>query len=284
MNTIFTDSNQIHFIQILLGNKHMDCSGILEVNGIRSTVCIHPVGDVISDSIRRAHSWDTHMCMNAAQLAKGGTVWDIGANIGAISLCMLLMSSQVSVTSIEAAPWNFRLLNATRMHQDNVNRDWEIYHAALDESNGQSIKFIGTKNNDCGTTTVNPKYHPHKNRGCGKDPSKKTTMMATTLDTLMQDKCANVVKIDVEGFEGFLLKGFSKHLNDVKLRPCHIVMEWHIILLNAAGAARSISDNAVAVSTFLHDAGYATSSDVTMSHESVVWSRNSSDIRCCEYK
>jgi len=260
----------------------MDCSGVLRVNNVNSTICLHKDGDIISDSIRRAHSWDIHTCMVASKLAKRGVVWDIGANIGSISLCMLLASSRVSVTSIEAAPWNFQLLNATRMHEDNIHRDWNVIHAALDNSTGRQLEFIGAKDNYGGTTAVNPSYHPHRSRGWGKNPSKKIRMSTTSLDTLMQNRCANVVKLDVEGFEGFVLDGFRTHLKDASLRPCHIVMEWHLILLNAAGAGRTIKNNALRTEKFLHDMGYYTSSDTARSHESVVWSRVASDVECCE--
>mmetsp|Transcript_40353 Transcript_40353/g.67040 ORF Transcript_40353/g.67040 Transcript_40353/m.67040 type:complete len:263 (+) Transcript_40353:110-898(+) len=260
----------------------MDCSGRLLINGQTAGMCLHPSGELISDVIRRGNIWDANTCRAAVRLANGGTIWDIGANIGALSLCIMMLHSG-KLHSVEAVPWNFSLLSTTRtMNLNAYGSRWTIYKAALDSEKNNEAIFHGSRNNFGGTTAVMAKHHPHYYRGWGKKPQQVATIKTNTLDSLMSQTCAKVLKIDVEGFERFVMDGFSHHMVDPILRPCHIVMEWHIILLNAAGVARNISNNANELEKKLKGWGYHTSLSTRLRHDMITWSIRSANAQCCE--
>ena len=259
----------------------MDCSGRLLINGLVAAICLHPRGDLISDSIRRSRAWDEKTCNTAVRLARGGAIWDIGANIGAVSLC-IIMQHNGTLHSVEAAPWNFNLLNATRTKNlEKYGNRWIVHNTALDSQTDNRVVFHGTRRNFGGTTAVLAKHHPHRKIGWGRYHDHQVTVQTDTLDSHMSETCAKVLKVDVEGFERFVLDGFHRHIDTPMLRPCHIIMEWHVILLNAAGKARNITHNAHELGNKLKTWGYQASKQTQLSHELIIWSIADADAQCC---
>ena len=260
----------------------MDCSGRLLIKGLVAAICLHPSDDLISDAIRTSNIWDVNTCQAAVRWANGGTIWDIGANIGAVSLCIIMLHSG-RLHSVEAVPWNFNLLNTTRTINMNKYGDrWIVHKAALDSKKDNKVVFFGSRGNFGGTSAVLPKHHPQHNQGWGKNPHVRLSVRTDTLDSLMSETCAKVLKIDVEGFERFVMDGFSHHMGTPILRPCHIVMEWHLILLNAAGVAHNITNNAHDLNMKLRKWGYRTSQSTQVNHEMIRWSISGIDAQCCE--
>jgi FkbM family methyltransferase len=259
----------------------MQCNNVLRHHHKTAPICLHAPGELISDQIRQHGAWDVATCTTASRLAKRGSILDIGANIGAFSLCVLLMHQKPShVLSIEATPWNFELLNQTRSLNPALAASWSVRHAALDATTGHPLTFAGSSSNFGGTTAVSREHHPDRDSGWGASPSRVASLKTQQLDDIVgPSQCMKVIKLDVEGFERFVLQGYSKHMSVASLRPCHIVMEWHIVLLATAGKDRGITDNHKALERELLSWGYVSQDNMNESHETVVWSTR--EATCC---
>ena len=258
----------------------MDCESHLHVENARAKICLHAHNDLISNTLRETHIWDMPTCQRAARLVGNGSMVDVGANIGAISLCILLLNPSLeSLVSIEATTWNFNLLNATnRLYGDSK---WTVLQAALDSEDNRMLHFHGNDKNLGGSTAIDAQYHPHRTNGWHRNPNKRSSVASITLDNQMRGRqCASVLKLDVEGFERFVLDGYREHLSHASTRPCHILMEWHRILLDAAGKARGIDENVEELYSNMIEWGYETEANPMVSHDLVVWYR-AEEGTCC---
>lgn len=236
-------------------------------------ICVHPKGDLISDSIRRTGAFDRTTCdLIVGSLSEGDTFLDAGANIGAISLCVFARKATTRILSIEMSPWNFALLSGTHGIHDPSGSRWFISNAALDDREGNELSIIGDARNYGGSTAVQRTHHPEARTGWGEKPTNMATVLTTTMSQVMESHgfpCAKVIKIDVEGFEAFALQGMQDHFSNLSLRPCDIISEWHVVLLNTAGRDRGIENNAMDLGEMLRGFGYTTTADLGQFHESV---------------
>ena len=148
---------------------------------------------------------------------------DVGANIGYFSCLMSkLAGSEGTVLAIEPEPENLKLLeqNIEANHLTNI----VVHSCALGASAGTAMLGL---------------YKP-SNRGrhslLQKDAKSQVEVPVRTLDEIARTSGKNVsswslVKIDVEGYEGFVIEGASETLPRIET----LVMEFSPSLLKNAG-------------------------------------------------
>jgi FkbM family methyltransferase len=121
-------------------------------------------------------------------LRPGDTFVDVGANIGTLSLAAAqLVGPRGKVISIEAHPRTFRYLLGNI--ELNKAKNISAHHAIVSHSSGQGFM------SDCRSDDQNAVS------------SSGTPIAMRPLDTLVPDTPVRLLKIDVEGFELFVLQG-----------------------------------------------------------------------------
>ena len=132
----------------------------------------------------------------------GSTIIDVGANIGTTVIPAAFKTGESgTVLAFEANPKTFRYLQANIALNkiNNVN----AYNMALGDK--QKISYITNKENDDQNEISQNNHNAH-------------SVKEITLDSLTEDyKHINLLKIDVEGYELFVLKGAEKTLKKVQL-------------------------------------------------------------------
>jgi len=137
----------------------------------------------------------------AAYLRSGDVVVDVGANIGTLSLAASrAVGPTGTVYSLEAHPRTYRFLNRNLAinHVKNVI----THHMAVGNSVG-TLRFSDKRSDDLNTVLPG---------GSG------LVVPVSTLDVLLQSTPhVNLLKIDVEGYEKFVLEGAVKTLQRTDL-------------------------------------------------------------------
>jgi FkbM family methyltransferase len=155
---------------------------------------------------------------------RGGTFFDVGANIGLITLSVAVRRPDVSIHAFEpdsenAARWRSN-------HELNVAPRAVLHPSALGASNGTVAVFPG---NESGWTYV----------ASAEDESVPRAPM-TTLDTFAEQHGINeidVLKLDVEGYEPFVLEGARRILRQARID--FIICEMNDPLLARSGHRRT---------------------------------------------
>lgn len=148
-------------------------------------------------------------------LKPGMTFVDVGAHVGYFTLlASSLVGSEGKVFAFEPHPDNFELLqlNITANHASNVMA-WEKAAAAM--PGGMQLYSYGDDKRMYHSLTPQDITHPHD------APTGEAIRVETVLlDDMLPDK-VDVVKIDVEGAEPYVLRGFVRLL---QLNPDMIVI------------------------------------------------------------
>jgi len=156
--------------------------------------------------------WNEHVFQTCASLLIPGDVfWDVGANVGVMSIEMAKrFQGRVQVYSFEPQPVLSRAIAISAF----VNRfgSLTVYDVMLGEMDGETELFVGSHG-------IHASARPRENR------SRRIARRVVAIDSLMQSgevMPPNVIKMDIEGGELSALRGarllISKH------KP-HIVFE-----------------------------------------------------------
>jgi len=141
-------------------------------------------------------------------LAPGDLAIDVGANIGYMtSLLALRAGPSGRVLAFEPHPQVFRHLSANvQRFRGKSTAAVETYPAALGER-------IGSCYLDCGADFAG-------NQGTARITDRESPLPTsmTTLDQVLQGRTAALVKIDVEGGEGQVLKGAAHSLREGRIQ------------------------------------------------------------------
>jgi len=245
-------------------------SNVMFKEGEYHAMCIHNGAEMISTAIKATGKWEGDLCAKMQHYERigksfdraGSKFWfvDVGANIGFLSLCGYQVLPTVS---IEAAPWNFDMLDQTRQHwQSRWNdRPWYTVHQAVSTVAGHTVKLLGSIQNYGGTNLVDPANHPlHLSHGWGEGSDiRYGSVITNTLDQILKtripkDDCIAVMKVDIEGYEYFGMQSFEEGLRTRP--PCNIFMEYHTILLKAASSKNRDDPSALKLVAILQAAGY----------------------------
>lgn len=152
---------------------------------------------------------------------RGGVIVDVGSNIGYyLVLFEKLAGTSGRIIAIEPSPENLSELR--RNIAENGFRNIELLEVAVGASSGTAG------------------FRPGINGGIGDASSSSYQVAVQTLDEIIGARRIDVLKIDVEGYEGRVLAGSL----DV-LRRCHpaVFVEIHPHMLSPFGdSARSVVD------------------------------------------
>jgi FkbM family methyltransferase len=130
---------------------------------------------------------------------------DIGANIGAISVPVSHLRSDVHVVALEAAPWIFEYLYENIRLNKLVNI--RAINKAISNKVGSHVDFFSPRDK-FGKGSLAPVF-----------TSTAVTVETITLDALcstLGDKSVGLIKVDVEGFEALAFRGGNEVLTSSK--------------------------------------------------------------------
>lgn len=147
--------------------------------------------------------YETELILNAVK--EGDTFVDVGANIGYYSL---LVASRIGqngkVYSFEPVPDNYSLFE--KSIKKNGFKNIKVFKNAVSDKGGENVKIYLDKEN----------LGKHSMSRENVTLETIITTKTVTLDTVINEKI-NVMKIDVEGAEGLVLKGAKSILQQKSL-------------------------------------------------------------------
>ena len=160
---------------------------------------------------------------------------DVGANFGAYSaIAAGHCISQGSILAVEANPHVFRLLERTMYcnrarHLPNVR----LVNMAASDASGQTVN-LSVAPNALGGSSL---WRPRQTQGC-----QDVAVPTTTIDDLVgDDTIIDLVKIDVEGHEPYVLRGMSKLI--ARSPHINIIMEmFSVIVEGVFGSTRALQE------------------------------------------
>lgn len=148
-------------------------------------------------------------------LKEGTTFFDIGTNIGLISVPVLTGNKRdVKVASIEPTPHILKHLIQTR-ENSKYKEAWTIIDRAIADFNGEIDFFVDDERDSA------------FNRISATGDKNKVRIKCNTLDEVwmqLNSPKVSVIKIDIEGYDFFALKGGAVCIK--KNRPV-IFIEWY---------------------------------------------------------
>lgn len=152
----------------------------------------------------------------ATFLAKtsGNLFVDIGANVGRYTV--LLGKRYEHVISIEPAPGTFAYLkaNVTQAKLPNV----QCLQCAISDQDGSAYLHLAVSAESHSLVDTHAKGHrlPGTDRIVGALTGKKIKVQTQTLASILKDRSADLVKVDVEGAEWLVLEGAEPVLDQVQ--------------------------------------------------------------------
>lgn len=191
-------------------------SGIIKINGIIFNIDL----ELDSAMLHMYFGSYQYKLINLMRrfLGEGDTFIDIGANVGYISACALgFVGKSGNVHAFEPVPKYFARLK--KIHEDNPDYNLHLNSLAVGEYEGKA-KIAVTNLPNIGWNTMVPDF-------MSKDTiSEEIEINVIRLtDYLYANDIHNMrfVKIDTEGFELPIMKGFQKYLFKIKELPIIVI-------------------------------------------------------------
>jgi FkbM family methyltransferase len=177
-----------------------------------------------------------------ACIRPGDCVWDVGANVGFYSeLFAMAVGRAGKVISFEPSPACIRVLEE-RLRERAMGVSWEVVPVALSDDDGEA--WLSVASGD--TAPDNHLASEHEPAVVRVRTERGDAVVAAG------HAAPEVIKIDVEGFEGEVLDGMGLVLDRPSLRA--VCVEVHFGALNARGKpsepariVRLLQDHAFAV-------------------------------------
>lgn len=147
------------------------------------------------------------------ELEDGIKVMDIGANIGYYTLIVAsIVGDSGKVYAVEPEPKNFEILK--KNIELNSYKNVELYNMAIGDENGDGL-------------LVESGYSNLHRVAKTSDYQKMSTerIRIVTVDEFLGNRLIDFIKMDVEGFEYYIIKGMTKTLN--KNMPLKLFIEVH---------------------------------------------------------
>jgi FkbM family methyltransferase len=166
-----------------------------------------------------------------AHLPRGGTFWDVGANIGLISLfASKIAGPDGHVLSFEPSPDVLALLRRNTEGKKNI----KVLPYGI--GNADTLKSFAAQGTPTAAsfvedvTAINRRFQPDQ-------PIEQVTVTMRKLDTLLDaalSPAPSLVKIDIEGFELEALRGADRLLSSIRPK---LLMEIHPGQLTLSGGS-----------------------------------------------
>jgi FkbM family methyltransferase len=146
-------------------------------------------------------------------VGQGNVVWDIGANVGLFSIAAAHCAGpHGKVISVEADLWLASLLRRSISHQPNSSANIQVLPVAVANSVGIASFNIARRSRASNFLSVSA--------GSSQAGGIRETVnvITVTLDWLLEQgiPAPNVLKIDVEGAEAYVLNGAQRVLAEAK--------------------------------------------------------------------
>ena len=167
--------------------------------------------------LERFYDLPTQLVLQQA-LREGDTFVDVGANEGMMTLLgSRLVGHEGKVISFEPGPTPGLILR--RNVRRNAITNIELHNAGLGEQAAKLSLFVPTINTGQGSFTV------------PSDDSEGEYVTCPVLvgDEVIGERTPRLIKIDVEGFEGHVLKGLSSTLERAKPIICMEMIAEHLV-------------------------------------------------------
>lgn len=140
---------------------------------------------------------------------EGSVVWDVGANVGILSLAAAQRGGDV--LAIEPDPWLYSLLRATQQHRANRQMSLEPLCAAISAEPGIASLAIAQRGR---ASSFLEKFDGRSQTGGVRS---SCLVPVLTLDLLLRGRPKpTLVKIDVEGAETAVLEGATGVLTEAR--------------------------------------------------------------------
>jgi FkbM family methyltransferase len=176
-----------------------------------------PRGSAVFDLICKNGIFEPEIVHLLLKLTRAETtIFDVGANLGLMALPMLQACRTCRVVSFEPSPNSLRFLRQTVEACTHRSR-WSIVEKALSDVEGQSEFFLAATTNSMFDGLRSQERTGHQT---------SVTVPVSTLDKEWRElgrPTVSVIKIDVEGAEGLVLKGARELLKE--MTPA-LVIEW----------------------------------------------------------
>jgi len=198
--------------------------GIIRIQRDGYHIRISPSGIVGGIIHRGRRSYTTDELYISTLVRDGEDFWDIGSNIGHISLSIKSKFASSNVYAVEAHPETYGYL--CRNISSNKSSVIAINKAVGEKTLGE-VKFSSSCWDDCNyvqehlVETTDEMFLPKNNQTIHVQV---TTLDALVADFSSKDTKISCIKIDTEGYEYFVLKGAKKTLK----RTRFVYFEyWH---------------------------------------------------------
>ena len=185
-------------------------------SGVSIEFCTHPFRDIVSDAIRRSHSWgDCHILPELwknATKQQNSIYLEIGANIGAC-LFEMLLSTDATIIAFEPHPMNQFNLRSTmsRLKPEYQNRV-VLVPIALGDAKAKSV--IHSAYNNLGNSNIGIFVEDYGNQTAPN--SYKFDVVVERLDTILNPDNIHIplMKLDAQGFECKIMEGMDYEIAD----------------------------------------------------------------------
>jgi FkbM family methyltransferase len=155
-------------------------------------------------------------------------VFDVGCNIGLMSVPLLREHASVRVAAFEPVPWVADCLARTAAHPSLSGR-LLVHRVALSDTPGRAQFAMGAAGDDA--------YSGLRDTGRGWSDKRRIDVEVRTLDAVwheLGEPPVSVIKLDVEGADSLVLAGARECL--ARCRPA-VLLEWNETNLRAYGIA-----------------------------------------------
>jgi FkbM family methyltransferase len=217
-------------------------------------VAMHLIpGDVISDCIAFTGAWELRLSRRLARLARhGGTMVEVGANLGYFSLLWAALADGNTCVALEPSPRNVGILRRN-VSRNGLDARVTIMPVAAGRERGKHSFDVGPPDQTGWGGFVS-----------GSDPGSLSVDVVRVDEVVMGDADAALMKIDAEGADTWVLMGCERLLRQRRVRE--IWYEQNKPRMRRLG----IGDSEAA--EFLGSVGYTPRAEDDPSSDVVTWS------------
>jgi len=155
--------------------------------------------------------------------------WDIGGNIGQFSIYAAVKHRNIDVTTFEPSTNNLRTLSRN-ISINNLSEKIKICQFPLTNKNNSFLLMKESSLEEGGALNVFGENFDYAGDKFTEKNSYK--IYGTSINYLLDNKILEMpdyIKIDVDGIEHLILRGFDRHLHNSKIKSLSIEINEHFI-------------------------------------------------------